>query len=52
MTGAALLWLVLTVSVRAESARPLGLDLYRPVPEENLLTPEKVKLGHVQVENS
>ena len=24
---------------------PLGLDLYRPVPRENPLTPEKVALG-------
>jgi cytochrome c peroxidase len=29
----------------AEIRRPLGLDLYRPVPEDNPLTSEKVKLG-------
>ena len=47
-------WLQIVVSValvglaaegRAEPRRPLGLDLYRPVPEDNQLTPEKVKLG-------
>src|SRR5512142_1002611 len=27
------------------STPPLGLDLYRPVPEANPLTPEKVALG-------
>ena len=32
-------------SARAESDRPLGLDLYRPVPEDNPVTPEKVRLG-------
>ena len=29
----------------AEFRPPLGLDLYRPVPEDNSITPEKVKLG-------
>ena len=29
----------------AEVRLPLGLDLYRPIPEDNPLTSEKVKLG-------
>ena len=44
-----LLTVVLTalLSVRgsAEIRLPLGLDLYRPIPEDNPITPEKVKLG-------
>jgi cytochrome c peroxidase len=28
-----------------ETHRPLGLDLYRPAPDENPVTPDKVKLG-------
>ncbi len=36
--------LVMSSSAWAEK-RPLGLDLYRPVPEANPLTPEKVELG-------
>jgi len=35
----------LATAAWAESGRPLGLDLYRPVPEENPLTPAKVALG-------
>jgi cytochrome c peroxidase len=35
--------LVLVLSLR--TAPPLGLDLYRPVPESNPLTPEKIALG-------
>ena len=44
-----LLTVVLTASLSvhgsAEFRPPLGLDLYRPIPEDNPLTPEKVKLG-------
>ena len=40
------LTLVLLISSFAWAEdRPLGLDLYRPVPDDNPITPEKVKLG-------
>ena len=38
------LTMFLTAAAWAEQ-RPLGLDLYRPVPEENPITTEKVRLG-------
>jgi len=31
---------------KANSGRPLGLDLYRPKPADNPATPDKVRLGH------
>ena len=44
-----LLTVVLTASLSvrgsAEIRLPLGLDLYRPIPEDNPVTAEKVKLG-------
>ena len=36
---------LLSVRGAAEIRLPLGLDLYRPIPEDNPITPEKVKLG-------
>src|SRR5688500_12077548 len=39
-----LLYCVVAVPA-AEPSRSLGLDLYRPVPENNPLTPAKVALG-------
>ena len=49
MTASIVRWVLLFAGLAtaawAESGRPLGLDLYRPVPEENPLTPEKVGLG-------
>ncbi len=44
---AALLCLGLIAVVRADPNRPLGLDLYRPVPRDNPVTLEKVKLGRL-----
>lgn len=41
----ALLSVVLPATVSAESRLHLGLHLYRPIPEDNPVTPEKVKLG-------
>ena len=40
-----LVFLVSVSKAGGESGRPLGLDLYRPVPLGNPLTPEKIKLG-------
>src|SRR5438105_4543189 len=37
--------LIVLLFASHESRLPLGLDLYRPVPEANPLTPEKVALG-------
>ncbi len=42
---ASVLVVLLFASSAERSAVPLGLDLYRPVPESNLLTPEKIALG-------
>ena len=39
------LFAALAPAMLAEVRPPLGLDLYRPIPEDNPLTPEKVKLG-------
>ncbi len=39
-------WLLFAVALHAAGPRlPLGLDLYRPVPEDNRLTPAKIALG-------
>jgi cytochrome c peroxidase len=37
--------MLLLLALAAVVAIPLGLDLYMPVPEENLLTVEKIELG-------
>ena len=37
--------MLLLLTLAAVVAIPLGLDLYMPVPEENLLTVEKIELG-------
>ncbi len=39
------LFAALAPAMLAEIRLPLGLDLYRPIPEDNPVTPEKVKLG-------
>ena len=39
------LFTALAPAMLAEIRLPLGLDLYRPIPEDNPVTPEKVKLG-------
>ena len=39
------LFAALSPAILAEIRLPLGLDLYRPIPEDNPITPEKVKLG-------
>ncbi len=36
---------LIAMSAMSAEHRPLGLDLYRPVPEDNPITAEKVKLG-------
>ena len=47
MRRLAICWALALVMVGAGWAedRPLGLDLYRPVPDENPITAEKVRLG-------
>lgn len=39
------MWFAALLGVTLAMSPPLGLDLYRPVPESNPLTPEKVTLG-------
>src|SRR6478672_13365506 len=42
----AVVWLLVAVSLHGAGPRlPLGLDLYRPSPEENRITPAKAALG-------
>ena len=45
LLGVIPLTMLISSALWAEVRLPLGLDLYRPIPEDNPLTSEKVKLG-------